>query len=189
MKITLTKQEITEKFNLPIDAEIVIDGYYSNTGTLELSEKVSPIRDLTNKFVEVAKSKDFPLFYTNEEQVDPDIFNWLPNAPSATGEVPPSNITMLPKDGMTEGDMLKTALKLPLAQAIMKMTTELTTGYFDEKKKILIIYLTDSKDGVPLKLIGSRYGDGELYLSVSKVFGDDRWVVDGRVVGFLSNPS
>ncbi len=146
------------------------------------------IRNLTDAFVAVAKEKKFPLYYDNEYGVDADIFNWLPEAQVVEGVDPKGSITMLKKN-TTEGEMVKTALKLPLSQAIEKMTSELRAGYFSKNLKWLLIYLTDTKDGVPLEFV-CRRRDGKLYLDVSWVFPDYAWyVVDDDEVGFLSNES
>ncbi len=153
----------------------------------EINNIVGTIRSLTDTFVAVAIEKGIPLYYTNEYKVDSDIFNWLPDATITDGEIPKGSITMLPKKGMTEETMLKTALKLPLSQAIIKMTEELTGGYFNEKSKILIIYLTDTKDGVALELVCDRYSDGELRLYVFRVNETGLWDVRDDRVGFLSS--
>lgn len=142
------------------------------------------IRTLTDAFVAKAKEKGFPLYYNNEYGVDADIFGWLPNARVVDGNLD-GKITML-SETTTEGTMLKTAVKFPLSQAIEKMTEKLIEGYFDEKNKVFIIFLTDEKDGVPLELVGLRSSDGELYLGVNKVFSGNRWNVDGEQVGFFS---
>ena len=145
------------------------------------------IKTLIKKFTDKAKEKGITLYYDNEYKVDADIFNWLPDAVVVEGPIPPTSITPLPKEGMTEGVMLQTALRIPLSQAIQKMTEELANGYFDERNKVLIIYLTDTKDGVPLGLIGGCHGGGELNLGVNRVFTDCQWVLDGFQFGFLSS--
>ena len=150
------------------------------------SKNTAGIRMLTDTFVSKAQEKGITLYYDNEYKVDADIFNWLPDAVIVEGPIPPTSITPLPKEGMTEGVMLQTALQLPLSQAIQRMTEELTNGYFDEKNKVLIIYLTDTKDGVPLELIGFRRGDGKLSLSVRRVCTDYQWDLDGGQIGFVS---
>ncbi|MCC6198647.1 hypothetical protein IT401_00285, partial [Candidatus Nomurabacteria bacterium] len=148
------------------------------------------LHSLTNAFVSVAKEKSFPLYYDNEYGVDSDIFTWPGNLTVIDGDFSQGTITMLEKN-TTEREMLKTALKLPRSQAIERMTAELTSGYFDETKKALIIYLTDvNSNGVPLELVGRRYGDGKLNLNVNWVIPDDTWFVDyGYRVGFLRNNS
>lgn len=110
----------------------------------------------------------------------------MPNAQVIEGDSGGS-ITMLEKN-TTEKEMLETALKLPLSQAIERMTVELKSGYFSKNLKWLVIYLTDTNiDGVPLKLI-CRLDDGELGLCVFKVYPDDTWRVDvDDEIGFLSN--
>ena len=143
------------------------------------------IRMLTDAFVVVAKEKSIPLAYDNEYGVDEDIFAWLPNAQVVEGN-PGGNITMLEKN-TKESKMLITALKLPLSQAIERMTSELRGDYFSKNLKWLVIYLTNTNEaGVPLKLVCSR-SDGELYLHVRKIDPDYTWdVVDDFGVGFLN---
>jgi hypothetical protein len=146
------------------------------------------IRSLTDAFVAVAKEKNFPLYYSNEFGVDTDIFDWLPQATVAEGEAPNGAITMLRKN-TAERNMTPNALKLPLSQAIERMTDELRNGYFDRQLKWLIIYLSDTKGGVPLELVCYRDG-GRLRLNVYEVSPVDVWGVDdGYGVGFLSNES
>ncbi len=144
------------------------------------------IRMLTDAFVAVAKEKNIPLYYDNEYGVEEDIFTWMPNAQVIEGDSGGS-ITMLTKNTL-EKEMLQTALKLPLSQAIERMTAELKNGYFSKNLKWLVIYLTDTNsEGVPLELICYLDGGG-LDLYVRGVSPDGTWDVgDGRGVGFLSN--
>lgn len=144
------------------------------------------IRMLTDAFVAVAKEKNIPLYYNNQYGVEEDIFTWMPNAQVVEGD-PGGTITMLQKT-TTEKEMLETALKLPLSQAIERMTAELKHGYFSKNLKWLVIYLTDTNsEGVPLELI-CLLDDGKLGRCVREVGPDDTWPVgDGFEVGFLSN--
>ncbi len=144
------------------------------------------IKQLTDKFVAVAKEKNIPLYYNNEYGVEEDIFTWMPNAQVVEGDGG-GTITMLEKN-TTEKEMLQTALKLPLSQAIERMTAELKSGYFSKNLKWLVIYLTDTNtEGVPLGLVCFLNG-GELNLCVDGVNPGYAWDVDGGIgVGFLSN--
>ncbi len=144
------------------------------------------IRMLTDAFVAVAKEKNIPLYYNNQYGVEEDIFTWMPNAQVVEGD-PGGTITMLQKT-TTEKEMLETALKLPLSQAIERMTAELKHGYFSKNLKWLVIYLTDTNsEGVPLLLVCRLY-DGGLLLCVLGVGPGRTWGVGGgREVGFLSN--
>lgn len=144
------------------------------------------IRMLTDAFVAVAKEKNIPLYYNNQYGVEEDIFTWMPNAQVVEGD-PGGTITMLQKN-TTEKEMLETALKLPLSQAIERMTAELKHGYFSKNLKWLVIYLTDiNSEGGPLKLF-CRLDDGELRLCVDEVYPVSTWRVgDDSEVGFLSN--
>ncbi len=144
------------------------------------------IKTLTDAFVAVAKEKNIPLYYNNEYGVEEDIFTWMPNAQVIEGDSGGS-ITMLEKN-TTEKEVLQTALKLPLSQAIERMTAELKSGYFSKNLKWLVIYLTDTHtDGVPLELI-CRLRVGKLDLYVLRVSPDDAWYVgDVHEIGFLSN--
>lgn len=144
------------------------------------------IKDLIKDFTDEAKRQGIPLYYINGYGVNIDIFTWMPNAQVVEGNHN-SAITMLQKN-TNEKEMLKTALKLPLSQAIERMTAELKNGYFSKNYKWLVIYLTDTNsDGVPLKLV-CFLRDGGLDLCVSEVDPDGAWGVDGDLeVGFLSN--
>ena len=146
------------------------------------------IKSLIKNFTDEAKKQKIPLWYSNNYGVDTDIFDWMPNAKIVEG-TQNGNITMLEKN-TTEKEMLETALKLPLSQAIERMTAELKNGYFSKNLKWLVIYLTDTNsEGVPLKLI-CDLDVGELRLCVHKVRPDRTWAVDGDYeVGFLSNDS
>jgi hypothetical protein len=143
------------------------------------------IRMLTDAFVAVAKKKNIPLYYNNEYGVEEDIFTWMPNAQVVDGEGG-GVITMLSKN-TTEKEILETALKLPLSQAIERMTAELRGGYFSKNLKWLVIYLTDTNtEGVPLLLI--CYLDDSLLNLYVEVDPGNAWSVDDDYeVGFLSN--
>lgn len=144
------------------------------------------IKDLVKQFTDEAKAQNIQLYYTNEYGVDGNIFDWLPQAQVVEGVFPKGSITML-KENTKESEMLKTALKIQLSQAIERMTKAVRDGYFSKNLKWLVIYLTDTKDGVPLELVCSL-NDGELALYVDEVYSDDSWDVgDGNEVGLLSN--
>ena len=147
------------------------------------------IKDLIKNFTDEAKKQGILLWYSNEYGVDTDICDWMPNAKVVNGDISENAITMLQK-ATTEKEMLETALKLPLSQAIERMTAELKNGYFSKNLKWLVIYLTDTNsEGVPLKLLCHLRG-GRLRLYVNEVDPDDTWHVDGDdEVGFLSNDS
>lgn len=169
------KEFLANRMPFFTELEKLIEKYESKT-----------IRSLTDAFVAEAKKQNIPLYYDNEYGVDGDIFDWLPNAKVIDGVRQKGTITMLEKNS-TESEMLKTAVKLPLSQAIERMTDELRGGYFSKNWKWLVIYLTDTKDGVPLELV-CDLNDDELRLCVRKVSPDDTWRVgDDREVGFLSN--
>ena len=99
-------------------------------------------------------------------------------------------ITLLTKN-TEEGDVLPTVIKLPLSQAIRRMTKELKNGYFDQSGKWLSIYLTDVSEngGEPLRLDLRRYGNGGGFgLYVEKVDPNYVFFLDyGNRIGFLSN--
>jgi hypothetical protein len=112
------------------------------------------IRSLTDEFVRIAKQKNITLYYNNEYGVDADIFNWLPNA--VVTETPPPAGVWKPVDadnGTSVKVMLETAIKMSLTQAIQTFTEMLKNGDFDTKETYRIIFLTETRDGNPLRLI------------------------------------
>ena len=143
------------------------------------------IRSLIDAFVAVAKEENLPLYYNNEYGgVDPNIFKWLPDAQVVEEELQKGTIAIL-EEVTTEDKMEQTALKLPLSQAIEYMTVNLKMGYFYKELRSLIIYLIDTKDGVPLELCCHVFGD-ELYLYLKEVEPNNTRSTRGLIeTGFL----
>lgn len=137
----------------------------------KLGEKVSTgIRSLTDEFVRIAGVKNITLYYDNEYGVDADIFGWLPNTvvtetPAPTGEWKQVDT----ENGTSEKTMLETAVKMSLPQAIVTFTEMVKNGEFDKNETYRIIFLTETRDGNPLKLLCDRDSDGELDLYVDDV--------------------
>jgi len=131
------------------------------------------IKDLIKNFTDTAKEKNITLYYTNEYGVDEDIFGWLPYATVSSDPVPSGNWKNVDtKNGTSEKTMLESAVKMPLAQAIQKFTEMLKNGEFDKLETYRIIFLTETKVEIPLKLYCSRRPDGKLYLNVDEVYYD-----------------
>lgn len=142
-----------------------------------LGQKVSTgIRLLTDEFVRIAKLKNITLYYNNEHGVDSDIFNWLPNS-TVTETPPPAGVwkSVDTENGTNEKTMQESAIKMSLSQAVVKFTKMLKNGEFDKKETYRIIFLTETKDGNPLKLLCRRNSDGKLYLYVYGVYPDFVW--------------
>jgi|GEM_PF-5116176 len=143
----------------------------------ELLVKCSTIRNLTDAFVKITRQKNIPLYYDNEYGVDGDIFAWLPNAIVSAVPFPKGNWTSVgATKGTTEKEMLKTAQKMCLSQAVQCFTAELEAGTFDAKETYRIILLEET--GVQensLKLICHRHSDGKLHLFVYRLASGVRW--------------
>jgi hypothetical protein len=132
------------------------------------------IRPLTDEFVRIAKQKNITMHHDNEYGVDVDIFNWFPNA-IVTETQPPTGVwkSVDIENGTNEKTMSKTAVKMPLAQAIVKFTEMLKNGEFDTLKTCRVIFLTETVDDSPLMLLCLRDSDGELDLYVDGVYPDN----------------
>jgi len=153
-----------------------------------LGQKASTgIKLLTDEFVKIARTKNIPLYYDNEYGVDADIFNWLPNA-IVTETPPPTGVwkQVDTKNGTNEKTMQETAVKMSLSQAIVKFTEMLKNGDFDKSETHRIIFLTETKNGNPLKLLCNRLSGGKLSLYVIGVNPDSVWDVAGSA-WFSSN--
>jgi len=193
IKIHVTLDELKE-FYLKSNKEITTAGYKIDDIAIDDSQnqnqyvwgdnlerytkKSETIRDITDNFVKITKEKGITLGYSNEYGVDADIFNWLPNATVSTEPIPTGDWTKVDTKGTPEKEMLKTAVKMSLSQAIQKFTEMLKNGEFDKLETYRIIFLTDTDtNGNPLKLYCSRNSDGKLFLSVNEVVPDYVWRV------------
>jgi hypothetical protein len=143
----------------------------------EVLAKCNTIRNLTDSFVSIARQKNIPLYYDTELGVDADIFGWLPSATVSSVAFPKGTWTPVDtKNGTTEKEMLKTAQKMCLSQAIQSFTAELEAGTFDALLTYRIIFLEETDaQGNSLRLLCGRFSDGGLYLYVNRVPPDDRW--------------
>jgi antitoxin component of RelBE/YafQ-DinJ toxin-antitoxin module len=115
------------------------------------------IRSLADEFVRIAKSKSIPLFYNNEDCVDADIFNWLSNATMAETPPPTGVWKKFVKNETNTETVLENAVRMSLAQAIVKFTEMLKNNEFNKmviKTKVQIILLTiTTTDGKPFMLV------------------------------------
>jgi hypothetical protein len=161
----------------------------------ELLEKIKnlisskTIRNLTDEFVKIARTKKIPLYYDNQSGVDTNIFAWLPNA-IVTETPPPAGQwkKVDTKKGTTEQEMHKTVVnvKMPLAQAIVKFTEMLKNGEFNKKGTYRIIFLTETRNGNPLLLMCHYCSSGVLRLLVDVGYPVSVWD-DPDHVWFSSN--
>ncbi len=146
-----------------------------------LSKALQGVRSLTDEFVKIAKEKGITLYYDNEYGVDSDIFAWVPNATISEDELPTGNWKSVDSNnGTTEREMLTTAVKMSLSQAIQYFTKELIAGTFDKKETYRLIFITETDvNGNSLKLWCFRFSDGELNLFVDQVDPDNSWNDEG----------
>lgn len=137
-------------------------------------------KDLIKQFTDTAKSKNIPLYYDNEYGVDADIFNWLPNA-IVTETPPPTGVwkQVDTKNDTNEKTMQETSVKMSLSQAIVKFTEMLKNGDFDKSETHRIIFLTETRNGNPLRLVCRRYSGGGLDLYVYDVGPGSVWYAAG----------
>lgn len=139
------------------------------------------IKDLIKNFTDTAKEKGITLGYSNEYGVDSDIFTWIPNAEVITNPVPTGSWKMCDENGTRESEMLTTAVKMSLSQAIQYFTKELIAGTFDKKETYRLIFITETDvNGNSLKLWCNRRSDGKLSLCVRQVDPGNGWRDGGR---------
>jgi hypothetical protein len=143
----------------------------------EVLAKLNTIRNLTDGFVKIARQKNIPLYYSNDSGVDDDIFGWLPSATVSSVAFPKGTWTPADtKNGTTEKEMLKTAQKMCLSQAVQSFTAELEAGTFDALSTYRIIFLEETDaQGNSLRLVCGRSSGGELGLYVDQVRPGRRW--------------
>lgn len=145
------------------------------------------IKQLIKEFTDAVKEKGYTLFYDNEHGVAFNTSDLLPDVKVSDTKIPTGTFKQVDtENGTTESEMLKTAIKLDLAQAIKKFTEMVRNGEFDKNGTYRIIFLNESRDGVPLKLTCNRFYDGELGLSVHKVHPHPIWF-DAGDAWFSSN--
>lgn len=153
------------------DLETFLDKYECNT-----------IQALLDAFVLEVKKQNIPLYY--EKGVDPEILNWLPEAKVIKNLAPKGDFISI-KNKKNERVMLETALKLPLSQAIEKMTKAVRNLYFN-KNSWIVIFLTDTlRDGTPLKLTCECTREGELCLKLDRVHLNNDWRLTSDFRWFL----
>lgn len=135
------------------------------------------IQQLIKQFTDTAKARNIPLYYDNEYGVDEDIFNWLPNAVVSEEKHQKGTWTSVDTTkGTTEKEMLKTAQKMCLSQAIQYFTAELEVGTFDALSTYRIIFLEETgTQGNSLELICDRYSAGKFRLYVNQVHPGRGW--------------
>ena len=148
------------------------------------------ISEVTNElasFKAAYQAKNIVSYYDNELGADRDIIKWHPDTESIDEVNIDGGFTAVDTtNGTTEAEMLKTAVKMSRKQAIAKLKKMVQDGEFDKNETYRIIFLNETKNGTPLKLICGRHSDGELGLYVYEVHPDHRWNGAGRA-WFSSN--
>ena len=133
------------------------------------------IQDVTNEFVKVAQEKKFPL---KNGTVDSEIFEVVPCKAVYGNNIPASKWKFVDtKKGTSEKTMFDVATKMPLVQAIAQCTQMLKNGTFDAPGTFREIFLTETRNGKPLKLCCYRYPEDLLYLHVYTVSRHRVWLV------------
>ncbi len=140
----------------------------------EKRENKKHLADVISKleyFGDLARSKNFPLYYDTPTGTDPNIKDWIPNATVSSDPIPKGKWTQVDtKKGTTEEAMRVTAQKMHLSQAIDKHIEELENGTFDELATCRTIFLEENNTvGNALGLVCLRYSDGKLHLYVYEV--------------------
>ena len=145
------------------------------TGT-SVTKQIMIIKQLIKNFTDACKEKGYTMYYNNECGVDKDIFDWMPDAEVTDTKIPTGDFTKVDtKNGITEEVMFKTAITLDLSQAIIKFTEMIKDGGFDKSETYRIIFLNETRNGVPLELVCDRNSGGMLVLHVREVLPDRRW--------------
>ncbi len=145
---------------------------------LEKLQQKTPTRigSLIDEFVRITESKNITLYRNNEYSDDNGILSWLLEVtvnknPAPKGTWKPVDAT----NGTVEEEAMDTAVKMPLSQAIVKVTEMVKNGEFDKKRTCRIIFLTETRNGEALKLVCSWHSNGTLDLNVSEVSPGGVW--------------
>lgn len=127
---------------------------------------MTTIKSLLKTFEEKAKERNFSVW------IDPCIESWIPNAiVQSTVDNKGSWTSVDTTKGTTEKEMLKTAQKICLSQAIQSFTAELEAGTFDVKETYRIIFITETDpQGNSLRITCFRHSVDEVQLYVCQVF-------------------
>ena len=137
------------------------------------------ISEVTNElasFKAAYQAKNIVSYYDNELGADRDIIKWHPDTESIDEVNIDGGFTAVDTtNGTTEAEMLKTAVKMSRKQAIAKLKKMVQDGEFDKNETYRIIFLNETKNGTPLKLICYRGSDGKLDLHVSEVYPVNGW--------------
>ena len=137
------------------------------------------------RFGNIARSRGITLYYDTSTGTDPEILKWLSGVVVSLNLVPEGiwKKANNRSKSTSEGQMLKTALTMPLFQAIDMYITELLNGTFDTFGVCRIIFLKekDVKDRA-LMLVCQRVGDGahcgKLCLFIRRVDSINGWCND-----------
>ncbi len=135
------------------------------------------IEDKLMNFGTITRSKSIPLHYNTPSGTDRDIVRLLPHATVSTIPAPQGKWKNVDTaNGTTESEMLKTAIKMSLSQAIDTFTEILTSGVFYKFETYRFIFLEETNtDENCFKLICARLSGGELRMCLLMVCLDKKW--------------
>lgn len=144
----------------------------------KLLKLVETIEGKLMNFSTVARCEGIRLYiYNTPSSTDSDIVRWLPHATVSTIPAPQGKWKNVDtKNGTTESEMLKTAIKMSLSHAIDTFTEILTSGVFYKFETYRFIFLEETDaDGNCFKLICARVSGGELRMRLLRVCPDNKW--------------
>lgn len=138
---------------------------------------IETIEDKLMNFGTIARSKSIPLYFNTPSGTDPDIVKLLPDATVSTIPAPQGKWKNVDTtNGTTEREMLETAMKMSLSQAIDIFNEMLASGVFDKLETYRIIFLKEKDaNGNALGLVCDRGTGGELYLCLPQVSPGRSW--------------
>ncbi len=168
--MTTIIKELVDSYNSLTEEGRV--SFKNQVGLMDIP-KILTVHDRLMYFGNVARGKNFPLYYNNETGTDPDIKAWHPNAKISILPIPKGSYQMAPKEGKKEKEFLAEAeangLVFPsLDLSIQKHTIDLEAGVFDKLETYRCIFYKE--DGVVRKLWCRRYSDGGLCLYVRELY-------------------
>lgn len=188
--VALCHGQFTADSNFLTKFELFAAGKYTELAQMlakNIDGFINDIKAISQDIKSACQEKNIPNYYTNEYGMDEDVINWHPDTESidaieTDGKFEPVDT----ENGTTEEAMLKTAVKMSRKQAGKKFAEMIRNGEFDKNETYRIIFLNETRNGVPLELFCLRFSDGELRLYVDGVFPDDRWN-DAASAWFSSN--
>jgi hypothetical protein len=154
-----------------IDPEIMITTGVSGKTILNLLDELE--KALIEKGIPLHK-------YDNGKFYHPDILSWFPDAKNSTSST--LCLARLPKEGMTEGEMIAEAKTLGkkyehnLAEYIKAIIALVKSNYFTKKNTYFLGFLLEKLNGnTSCRVDGGVGGVGEFYLDVDEVDESYGW--------------